>query len=100
MDQCRPIFLPLYVQRPFLGPEGQSETELNPVKPELNVIIAIAIIASRLVPIMKVNRIFRASWDHSTIEINSAPAGVYRQGTKSSCRTSLIGSRRLALKLS
>lgn len=27
---------------------------------------------------MKVNRIFHASWDHSTVEINSVPAGVYR----------------------
>lgn len=43
---------------------------------------------------MKVNRIFRASWDHSTVEINSAPAGVYRRGTKPSCRTSRVAQRR------
>ncbi|KYN41901.1 hypothetical protein ALC56_03659 [Trachymyrmex septentrionalis] len=40
MDRCPHISLLLYVQRSFPGPEGQPEAELNPVKPELNVIIA------------------------------------------------------------
>lgn len=44
---------------------------------------------------MKVNRIFRASWDHSAVEINSVPAGVYR-GTKPSHRTERVASRRVA----
>ncbi|KYN08622.1 hypothetical protein ALC62_00292 [Cyphomyrmex costatus] len=40
MDRCRHISLHLCAQRPFPGPEGQLEAGLNPVKPELNVIIA------------------------------------------------------------
>ncbi|EGI62136.1 hypothetical protein G5I_09541 [Acromyrmex echinatior] len=78
MDRCRHIFPPLYVQRPFPGFEGQPEAKLNPVKPELNVIIA----SHYCVPLSADHEVWRKARD----EISSP-----RKGEESAGQTAIDG---------